>query len=140
MNPAILAAIKTIVPRVLDSVLPDKEKSDAAKLELARLEQTGELAYLSSETDLAKSQIEVNKIDAASEDKFTKRARPFAIWVGGVSLAYVGIIDPILKFVARVFLGYTGEFPEIDTVITFQILTGLLGLGGFRSYDKRGKK
>ena len=33
-------------------------------------------------------------------------------------------------------LGYTSAFPVIDTTITMQVLMGMLGLAGMRSYDK----
>ena len=32
--------------------------------------------------------------------------------------------------------GYTGEFPVLDTTLTMQALTGLLGFGAMRSFDK----
>lgn len=136
MNPLVGNALSKIFGRVVDTVLPDKTQADAAKLKYFELAQSGELAELSQETEIAKAQIDVNKIDAQSDDKFTSRARPFIIWVCGITLLYAGLIEPILRFIARVFYGYTGDFPEIDTVITLQVLFGLLGLGGMRSFDK----
>ena len=41
-----------------------------------------------------------------------------------------------MRFVAKVGFDYVGDFPVIDTSITMQILTGMLGLGVMRSYDK----
>jgi hypothetical protein len=57
--------------------------------------------------------------------------------VSGVSLAYAAIMDPLLRFTARVVFGYGGEFPGIDTTLTLQILFGMLGLGAFRSWEKK---
>lgn len=31
---------------------------------------------------------------------------------------------------------YAGDFPVIDTDLTLQVLLGLLGLGGLRSFEK----
>jgi hypothetical protein len=58
------------------------------------------------------------------------------MWVCGVALAYVSLIEPVMRFVAVLCFDYRGEFPVIDTVITMQLLFGLLGLGGMRSFEK----
>jgi len=41
-----------------------------------------------------------------------------------------------MRFVAAM-QGYTGEFPVIDTSLTIQVLMGMLGIAGMRSYDKK---
>ncbi len=83
------------------------------------------------------AQIAVNVEEAKSLDPFTSRARPAAIWVGVAGLAYAGVVEPVLRFVATVAFGYTGLFPEIDSNLTLQVLGGLLGLSALRSYDKK---
>lgn len=83
------------------------------------------------------AQIAVNVEEAKSLDPFTSRARPAAIWVGVAGLAYAGVVEPVLRFVATVVFGYTGLFPEIDSNLTLQVLGGLLGLSALRSYDKK---
>lgn len=88
--------------------------------------------------DLA--QIKVNEEEAKSESLFVAGGRPFCIWVGGVSFAYVGIVEPLIRFAAKVGFGYEGEFPEIDTNLTLTILGGLLGLSGMRTYEKFKRK
>lgn len=83
------------------------------------------------------AQLAVNVEEAKSLDPFTSRARPAAIWVGVAGLAYAGVVEPVLRFVATVAFGYTGLFPEIDSNLTLQVLGGLLGLSALRSYDKK---
>jgi hypothetical protein len=83
------------------------------------------------------AQIAVNVEEAKSSDPFTSRARPAAIWVGVIGLAYAGIVEPILRFTAVVIFGYTGAFPVIDSNLTLQVLGGLLGLSALRSMDKK---
>lgn len=123
--------------KVLDKIFPDPAKAQEAKIELFKLQQTGELAQLAATTDLLKAQIDVNKVEAASADKFVSRGRPFVIWVCGLAFAYATILEPIARFICLVFLHYTGVFPLIDTTITLQALFGLLGLGAMRSWDKK---
>ena len=122
--------------KVIDKIWPDKTQAEAAKVKLFELQQSGELQRLAAETDLAKGQIEVNKIEAASSSIFVSGGRPFVMWVCGFALAYASIIEPIARFCASVFMGYTGAFPVIDTMLTLQILGGLLGLGAMRMNEK----
>lgn len=82
------------------------------------------------------AQIKVNEEEAKSADKFTSRARPAAIWVGVFGFGYAAVVEPLMRFVATVIFGYAGPFPAIDTMLTMQVLFGLLGLGAMRSFDK----
>jgi hypothetical protein len=132
-----LGAVFDFGSKVMDKIFPDPQKAQEAKIELFKLQQSGELAQLAAETELTKAQIDVNKIEASSTDKFVSRGRPFVIWVGGVAFAYATILEPIARFVAAVGFHYTGAFPAIDTTITLQVLFGLLGLGALRSWDKK---
>jgi hypothetical protein len=56
--------------------------------------------------------------------------------VCGFSLAYAAVFDPFIRFVAQVIFAYNGIFPIINTEITLQVLVGILGLGGYRTYEK----
>jgi hypothetical protein len=103
-------------------VWPDASEVDKQKAALA-------LTEIQAQTD-------INKIEAVSTNVFVSGWRPMVGWVCGVALAYAAFFEPILRFIARVLCGYTGAFPAIDTNITLQILLGLLGLGGMRSFEK----
>lgn len=105
-------------------VTTDKERM-ALELESRRIDQQNDMA-----------QIEVNKQEAQNGKLFVSGWRPFVGWVCGFALLYVSILDPIARFVAEVICDYTGKFPQIDTTITMQVLFGLLGLGGMRTYEK----
>lgn len=132
-----LGAVFDFGGKLLDKIFPDPVKAQEAKIELFKLQQTGELAQLAAETDITKAQIGVNAVEAASQSIFVSGGRPFVIWIGGAGLAYAAIIEPLLRFVAAVGFHYTGAFPLIDTSITMQVLFGVLGLGAMRSYDKK---
>ena len=43
-----------------------------------------------------------------------------------------------MRFIAAM-LGYSGEFPVIDTTLNMQVLMGMLGIAGMRSFDKTKK-
>jgi hypothetical protein len=132
MWPDILLAFgKTLIERVF----PDPAAQAAAQLELARLAQTGELAHLAADTDLAKGQLQINAAEATSANLFVSGWRPAIGWTCGAAFAYVSIVEPLARFVATMS-GYSGAFPLIDTNITLQVLMGLLGLGAFRTIEK----
>jgi len=96
-----------------------------------------EMKLLELENQASLAQTKINEIEAGSEHWFVAAWRPFIGWTGGVCLAYAAIIEPMARFIARVGFGYEGDFPKIDTNLTMQILLGILGLGAYRSYDKK---
>jgi hypothetical protein len=82
------------------------------------------------------AQTTINLEEAKSEKIFVAGWRPFIGWTCGFALAYVAVLEPFMTWVARL-LGSVVVFPVIDTTITMQVLIGMLGLGAYRSYDKK---
>lgn len=121
--------------KVIDKIWPDPIERDKAKLRLMELQQTGELAILAAETDLAKGQLEINKVEAQSTDKFVTRWRPFIGWVCGFGFVYHVIIQPVVLFVCAL-KGIEVKVPEFDTYLMVTTLGGLLGLGTMRTVEK----
>ena len=114
---------------LISRIFPDPAQADAAKLELLKLQQSGELATMTAQTD-------INKEEAKSTNWFVAGARPFILWICGFAMLYCTLIEPILRFVATVLFGYSGSFPVIDSNFTMQVMFGILGLGAYRSYEK----
>ena len=136
MNPLVISGLFSAAQSLIERFFPDPEKKAAAQLELLKMQQNGDLAQLAAETDLAKLQIQVNLEEAKSTNWFVAGWRPGIGWVCGAALAYAALIEPLARFVAKVWFGYSGEFPVISTDLTLQILMGLLGLGAMRSVEK----
>ena len=136
MNPLLISGLFSAAQSLIERFFPDPEKKAAAQLELLKMQQNGEFAQLASETDLAKLQIQVNVEEAKSTNWFVAGWRPGIGWVCGAGLAYAALVEPFARFIAKVWFGYTGEFPVISTDLTLQILMGLLGLGAMRSVEK----
>jgi hypothetical protein len=136
MNPLLLSGLFDLGKGLIDRLFPDPAAKAAAQLELLRMEQTGALAQLAAETDLAKLQIQTNIEEAKSTNWFVAGWRPGIGWVCGAGLAYAALVEPFARFAAKVWFGYTGDFPIIDTNLTLQILMGMLGLGAMRSVEK----
>ena len=136
MNPLLISGLFSAAESLIERFFPDPEKKAAAQLELLKMQQNGDLAKLASDTDLAKLQIQVNIEEAKSTNWLVAGWRPCIGWVCGAGLAYASLIEPFARFIAKVWFGYTGEFPVISTDLTLQILMGMLGLGAMRSVEK----
>lgn len=132
-----LTAVLDIGGKLIDRLWPDPAQRDAAKVKLFELNQSGELAKLAAETDLAKGQLAINQAEAQNPRLFVSGWRPWVGWVCGAAFAYAAILEPVARFVAAVGFGYKGEFPAIDTALTMQVLFGILGLGGLRTWEKQ---
>jgi hypothetical protein len=61
-----VTAMLDIGGKVIDRLFPDPNQAAAAKLELIRLQQSGELAQLAADVDVAKGQMAINEAEAAS--------------------------------------------------------------------------
>jgi hypothetical protein len=122
--------------KIIDRVFPDPAQRDAAKLELFRAQQAGEFKEMDQAFALAQAQVGVNAAEAANSSLFVAGWRPFIGWTCGAALAYVGLVEPLARFVAAVAYHYGGPFPVIDTAVTLQVLLGMLGLGGMRTFEK----
>ena len=124
-----ITAIVTVGSQLITRLFPDPAQAAAANLELTKMQMSGELAQITE-------QLDINKVEAASTSVFVSGWRPFVGWVCGLGLGYVAIVEPMARFIATM-VGYTGNFPVIDTTITMQVLMGMLGLAGMRSFDKK---
>lgn len=129
-----LLDILNIGTKLIDKLIPDPAAKAQAQLELVRLQQTGELAALASDTQLAQGQIDTNKIEAASSDLFVSGWRPFIGWVcGGIFVAnYIGV--PLLAWVSGIY-GWPTP-PRLDIGEVLPVMLGMLGLGALRTTEK----
>jgi hypothetical protein len=113
---------------LINKIFPDPAQADAAKLELLKLQQSGELAVMTAQTD-------INKEEAKSTSLFVSGWRPFVGWVSGSAFALHFLLLPISNFILvannhkEVVLAF-----DMQTLLT--VLMGLLGLGGMRTYEK----
>lgn len=135
MDPLTISSIFSIGNKLIDRFFPDKAASDAAKLELLKMQQTGELAQLAADTSIATKQADINIEEAKSESLFVSGWRPFVGWVCGLSFAAKYIGGPAL-FVFAQFGGHPVVLPEIDMLEMMPLLFGMLGLGAYRTYEK----
>ena len=112
---------------VLDKFFPDANEEMRQKFAQAANE-------IQNEYNLVIGQIETNKIEAASPNLFVSGGRPAAIWVSVFNLFYAGAGISILSWLA-VACGLP-PLPTVDPTATNAMLVTLLGLGGYRTFEK----
>ena len=136
INP--LDAIFELGKTAIEKIWPDPTKRAAELRLLEELRQNGDLARLNAQVKIMLAQIKVNEVAASHPSIFVSGARPAAIWAGVFSMSWAGIIHPLLTWVWA-FADMPGEPPPlIESAALAAIVTGLLGVGSMRSYDKKG--
>ena len=83
-----------------------------------------------------RSQVEINKIEAGSKSLFVAGWRPFIGWTCGIGLAWNFVAHPILTWILK-FANTTAMPPKLDASDIYPIVIGMLGLGAYRSYEKK---
>ena len=136
MNPLITAVLGGLnIDGILGRFFPSKEKAQEFKatMEQELLKQEGEITKAALAAQAA--QIDVNKAEAASGSIFIAGWRPFIGWVCGAALVVQYIASPLLPWLGTV-LGFSlPPIPSLDDSL-WQLMAGLLGLGGMRTFEK----
>jgi len=107
------------VANVVDRFVETDDERRAWEAMKARMAQEPQLA-----------QIELNKVEAGHRSMFVAGWRPAAGWICAAGLALVFIINPIIQWKTGL------EGPELPTDIMFELMLGMLGLGGLRTFEK----
>ena len=131
-----LLALLPLVEKIFDKVIPDPGKLAEAKLKLIELEKQGELAFLDADTKIALAQAGINLEEAKSASFFKSGWRPYVAWVCGAGFTWGIVVRPILEFIYAVNGTPLANLPAIDIGVLMTMLGGLLGLGGFRTYER----
>lgn len=123
-----ITAVADFAGKVVDKIFPDKTEAAKAKAAL-------DMAALTQDFQLIVGQQEINKEEAKHASIFVAGWRPFVGWVCGCGFAWQFIVGPFLKFTLDVF-GKTVILPVVDISILMNLLLGMLGIAGMRTYEK----
>ena len=118
---SIVNALIGPVSGLLDKFIEDKDQKAALAHEIATKSERHSHEAL-------KGQLEINKVEAAHKSLFVAGWRPFIGWTCGLGLEYNVIISKVLAI--------WFDVPEVDSSLLMPVMTGLLGLGAMRSYEK----
>lgn len=112
--------------------------ADLAKTVVARIwpdKTAEEQAQLAAALTIVQGQLDANKAEATSPSAFTSGWRPGIGWVCAAALAMQYIARPLIAW-AGIVTGHTFPvLPGIDDNL-WQLMLGMLGLGGLRTYEK----
>ena len=106
---------------VVGKLWPDKSEQEKQQLAMAVTMVQGQLA--------------TNTEEAKSSSLFVSGWRPFIGWVCGISCAWNWVGLKIALFIAAYF-GHELKIAPADISEMMPVLIGMLGLGGFRTYEK----
>ena len=130
MNPLFLGPLVDLIGKISDKVWPDPAKKIEAQTALLQMQQSGELAMLEKLSQSDNAQVEVNKIEAASDSSFKSGWRPALGWVCVAGFSYQLLARPFL-----IGFGCTG-FPDLDMPTLSALTFGMLGLAGYRTIER----
>jgi len=117
----IISAAETVINKIWP---------DANEMEKAKLTQFVEALKL----DLG--QLEINKMEAAHSSVFVAGWRPFIGWVCGSAFAWMYVVSPMLNWIL-VAIGHQPVDVALDLSAMMPVLLGILGLGAYRTYEKK---
>ena len=127
MSPLVLGPVLDLGKSLIDRLFPDKEKAAEAEREFLKMAMQGDLAQTIA-------QLEVNAKEAAHPSVFVSGWRPFFGWSSGMGFVYSVMLHPVLNWVASI--KGLPPLPELNIDLLWIVATGMLGIGGMRSFEK----
>ena len=116
-----IGSVADLASTVISRLWPDKTEQERAQLAAA--------------LTIVQGQLDANKAEAASPSAFTSGWRPGVGWVCVAALACQYIARPLVQWGGIVSGHPLPDLPGIDDNL-WQLMLGLLGLGGLRTYEK----
>ena len=111
-----LTAGVDLATTVINKIWPDKSAAEAAQLAAA--------------VAIVQGQLDINKTEATNPSMLTSGWRPAIGWVCALAMCYQYLVRP---FITAFYPALT--FPGLDENL-WQLMMGMLGLGGLRTFEK----
>ena len=116
-----IGAVADLASTVISRLWPDKTEQERAQLAAA--------------LTIVQGQLDANKVEASSPSVFVGGWRPGVGWVCVAALACQYIARPLVQWVGIVSGHPLPDLPGIYAQL-WELMLGMLGLGGLRSYEK----
>jgi hypothetical protein len=124
-----LTALIGPVSNLLGKFIEDKDMKNKLAHEVATMAENHAV-------ELAKGQLDINKIEAGHRSIFVAGWRPFLGWSLSFAMAWHFILAPVTMFVCSFAGVVIPELPVFDMDSLMTVLLGMLGLGGLRTVEK----
>ena len=116
----------------LDKLFTSDDERNEKRLELAKAERDFSLSALTLLEKSDEKQADVNIEEIRSGSMFMAGWRPAIGWIGVLALAYQFVLYPFLLWLHV----SANPPPPLDAGVLFSMVTGMLGIGAMRSFDK----
>ena len=116
------------VAGLLDKFIEDKDQKARIAHELSTMAER-------HAQELAKAQLEVNKVEAAHKSLFVSGWRPAVGWVAVLGMAGNFLVIPLANFTLALVESEV-IIPILDLSQMMPVLMGMLGLGAMRTAEK----
>jgi len=123
-----ISAVLDLGNTLITRIFPDPAQASQAKLELLKLQESGELAKMTAQTD-------INKVEASNPSLFVSGWRPAIGWVCALALFYQYLIRPLATSILPAFNITLPPLMGLDDNL-WQLMMGMLGMGGLRTFEK----
>lgn len=120
--------VLTLGNSLIERLVPDKAAQAQAKAQLVQMQLQGEFTEI-------QGQLEINKVEAASNSIWVSGWRPAVGWVCATALAFDSVLRPFVNW-STAILRHPINAAPLDMSTLIPLLGGLLGFGVMRSYDK----
>ena len=124
-----LNAVISPITNLVSEMVTDKDEAARLKHAIETMDQVHQ-----HQNNLA--QLEVNKAEAQNKSIWVSGWRPGVGWVCCFALAYMTILRDWIVLTMVAFGVEHETIPEIEMVLLGQVLLGMLGLAGARSWEK----
>lgn len=111
-----VGAVADLASTVINKIWPDKSEQEKQQLAMA--------------VQVVQGQLDINKAEAANPNVWVSGWRPGVGWVCVAALGYQYVARPLL-----IGFGVASEMPALDSSL-WELLFGMLGLGGLRTFEK----
>lgn len=124
---------------LLDGVgdLGDKVRSWITGEPNAETKAKLEELWLTIQTLLGQGQLKINEAEARSSNLFVAGWRPFIGWCCGVAIGWNFVAYPMVIWAMAIWWPDLKPPPRLSLTELWPVVLGMLGLGAFRTYEKR---
>ncbi len=119
----------TTIGGIVNKFIPDRDAQVKLQAEL-------QMKLLEIESEAAKAQTEINQTEAQSPNLFVAGWRPCVGWVCATAFAWQFVGQPCFSFFYALAYKQPAPVVALDHDALNTVLFGLLGLGGFRTWEK----
>jgi len=127
MMQALLPVVGNVIDKLVDRI-PDPAARERAKLE-------AEATLLAASIEEMRGQVEINKIEAGNASIFVAGWRPAIGWSCAVAFGFMYVISPLVVWLGGIF-GFSLPQPKFDADALMSLTFGMLGIAGFRTFEK----